>query len=947
MTATQPQGPTDPATIVGTPPIPAPVRIDEAAYRTIVDSVAQMMWVNDAGGGVRFFNRFALAYIGRTNDELEGRQWLAYVHEDDRERLAVVRGAAVAAGEAYSVEGRFRRPDGAYRWQCFDVQPVRGDDGTIVAWIGSARDIEDDRHRDDERARLLAELAAQQALFETVYAQAPIGLTIADATGRMLRFNAEAERILGHPPVQATTVADLARYGAVHADGTRYGAEEYVTARALRGIVVRQELMRYRRANGDMVLLRVSGAPVRNGAGLVTHAVATFVDVTEREAAERALREREERLRAALDAARTGTFRWNIRTDALDWDENLDRLFGLEPGRTAHSLDQFIATVHPDDRDRVIAACVRCATEGADFDEEFRVVWPDGAIRWLHDLGRTYRDDDGRPLYMTGACVDVTERRQRQDELRALTESLPQLVWMADATGHVGYFNARWEQYTGLTVEQLSTGGQWPGTVHPDDEPTMRARWNRSIATGEPYEIVYRLRGADDSYRWFVGRAVAARDENGRVVRWFGSCTDIHDEVVGRERLRRLNEITEALAEARDAGMVASVLVSKGIEALAALAGSIALLDDDGETLLLLGATNSPAEVNEAWQRFPLGAPVPLAEVARTGEPLFLETREAILARYPQLASEVAAVDMRAAVVLPLQWSGRRLGSVSFLFAEPRRFDAGLRAFLETLARQCAQALERARLYALERRAREEAEAARAEAQSANVAKGQFLAMMSHDLRTPINATLGYLDLMGLEIRGPLTAEQRHDVERMQRSQRVLLALVNEVLDYTRVEAGRAEVRRDRLALRDIVADVVPIVEPLARQKGLTFDLAPVPDAAAIGDADRVRQVLLNLLSNAVKFTDAGGIIRLETEADERRVRVRVIDTGRGIPEERLPSVFEPFVQVERDADPTKRDGIGLGLAIARELARAMEGDLTATSVRGVGSRFTLSLPRG
>ena len=150
--------------------------IDEAAFRAIVDAVPQMMWVNDADGGVRFFNRFGLAYLARTNAELEGRRWLTCLHDDDRDHVFAVRATAIAEGRGYTVEGRFRRGDGTFRWQRFEVQPVRGTDGVLVAWIGSARDIEDERQRDAERERLLAEVFAQRSLFEAAYAQVPICL---------------------------------------------------------------------------------------------------------------------------------------------------------------------------------------------------------------------------------------------------------------------------------------------------------------------------------------------------------------------------------------------------------------------------------------------------------------------------------------------------------------------------------------------------------------------------------------------------------------------------------------------------------------------------------------------------------------------------------------------------------------------------------------------------
>jgi signal transduction histidine kinase len=482
--------------------------------------------------------------------------------------------------------------------------------------------------------------------------------------------------------------------------------------------------------------------------------------------------------------------------------------------------------------------------------------------------------------------------------------------------------------------------------VHDDDVAMMRARWGASIASGEPYEIIYRLRRADGAYRWFVGRAAASHDEQGRVLQWFGSCTDIHDEVLVRERLQRLNTVAEALAGARDVEAIARAVAAEGIAALDANAGRLAVVRDDGRMLELYGADAVPLEIAAAWRTFPLDMPVPMATAARTGEPLYLASLEEAVTRFPAARDAMESMSIGALAVLPLVWGGQRLGAISFDFRTPRTFDPDTRTFLDTLARQCAQALERARLFALEQRARADAETARAEAQRANLAKGDFLAMMSHDLRTPINATLGYVDLMAMEIRGPLTEEQRHDLERMRRSQRALLALVNEVLDFTSVEAGRAECRRDPLALRDVVGDVTPIVEALAVQRSVRFEVAPVPDVVAIGDRDRVRQVLLNLLSNAVKFTDAGGSVRLTSEVAGDRVRIDVTDTGRGIPSDRLASVFEPFVQVDRDQQAASREGVGLGLAIARELARAMGGDLTAESEVGKGSTFRLELPK-
>ena len=285
-------------------------------------------------------------------------------------------------------------------------------------------------------------------------------------------------------------------------------------------------------------------------------------------------------------------------------------------------------------------------------------------------------------------------------------------------------------------------------------------------------------------------------------------------------------------------------------------------------------------------------------------------------------------------------------GSMSFTFSERRRFDEDVRAFVATIARQASQALERARLFEMERQARRDAEAARAEAQEANRAKGAFLAMMSHELRTPINAALGYVDLLLLGVRGELTGEQVRDLERVRRSQRSLLLLVNEVLDFARIDAGRIEYHAESLVLDELLADVAATVEPLAREGRLVFTVGSAEGLVVRGDRAKSQQILLNLLSNAVKFTPVGGKVSIECAAEGEFVRIGVRDTGRGIPPREIERIFEPFVQVDQRQDSTVRQGVGLGLAIARELARGMGGQLEVSSRVGGGSLFTLTLPR-
>jgi PAS domain S-box-containing protein len=252
-----------------------------------------------------------------------------------------------------------------------------------------------------------------------------------------------------------------------------------------------------------------------------------------------------------------------------------------------------------------------------------------------------------------------------------------------------------------------------------------------------------------------------------------------------------------------------------------------------------------------------------------------------------------------------------------------------LRALAEQLHQQAAE---------LERRNRE--------AEEANRAKLDFLRAMSHELRTPLNAIGGYAELLALGVRGPLTESQAEDIERIRRSQRHLLGIINDILNFARLDAGHLVYDIAPVPVREMVEGVTPMITPQAALKAIHFAARECPpDAVARADRSKVEQILLNLLSNAVKFTPSGGSVSVGCRTSGGRVVVAVRDTGVGIPADKLDAIFEPFVQVGRSlASPT--EGTGLGLAISRELARGMGGDLTAESVEGAGSTFTLTLPK-
>jgi PAS domain S-box-containing protein len=238
------------------------------------------------------------------------------------------------------------------------------------------------------------------------------------------------------------------------------------------------------------------------------------------------------------------------------------------------------------------------------------------------------------------------------------------------------------------------------------------------------------------------------------------------------------------------------------------------------------------------------------------------------------------------------------------------------------------------------------AEVARAKAEAANQAKMEFLAVMSHELRTPLNAIGGYAELIELGIKGPVTPAQVEDLQRIRRSQAHLLGLINDIMNFVRLETGRVVFHNSAHRVRDLLETIEALTRPQMRMKGIDM-VEPTcdPDLDVWGDRDKIQQILLNLVSNSIKFTSPGGRVAVRCESDGAHVLMHVDDTGRGIPAEKLSEIFDPFVQVNPNLSRSQ-DGVGLGLAISRDLARGMAGDLTALSEEGRGSTFTLRLPR-
>jgi PAS domain S-box-containing protein len=529
------------------------------------------------------------------------------------------------------------------------------------------------------------------------------------------------------------------------------------------------------------------------------------------------------------------------------------------------------------------------------------------------ELGRTVEALRRR----TAEAEAELQQRQRaqqalhaeEERFRALADNIPQLVWMADSSGYIFWYNQRWYDYTGATPEEMEGWG-WQGVHHPAFVEQALERLSQAIAAEEPWEDTFPLRGRNGEYRWFLSRAMPIRDEDGRVALWFGTNTDITEQreaAAERERLttelERQRNLLKAVTDNATSALLMMDTSGRGTfwnpaaERMTGYSAEEAM----GRTLHELVHHTRPDGSNFPIEECPIDRALPRGVEVEGHEDLFIR-------RSGEFFPVVCAAK-------PIVENGRPAGTV----IEVRDV---------TEEKRAAEAL---------RHAKEEAEAG-------SRAKSQFLATMSHELRTPLNAILGFTDLMDMGIPEPLPEPSRAQVKRIDESARHLLNIIEQILTFSRMEAQQEHAASEPVDLPDVVASAVRMLEPLAARKGLrmTTRLDGIPQTV-ISDAQKLRQILVNLLGNAVKFTQDGEVsLHARQQGNELVMEVR--DTGIGIPPEHLARVFEPFWQVDQ-SHTRAHGGTGLGLTVSRSLAQLLGGDVHGRSEPGRGSTFEFRIP--
>ena len=531
------------------------------------------------------------------------------------------------------------------------------------------------------------------------------------------------------------------------------------------------------------------------------------------------------------------------------------------------------------------------------------------------------------------------QAKASEQRYRFLAEQVPQIVWTAEPDGYIDYFNRRWYEYTGAVPEETEGWG-WQVVLHPDELQTCLEHWTHSVESGEPYQIEYRLRrDSDGDYRWHLGRAVPLHDEDGTVIKWFGTCTDIDDQKRSEESLRFLAEVSAALASSLDYETTLKLMARLSVPRIADYC-VVDIVDEQKQMERLAIAHVDPKRVellHELTSRYPPDAacPGPLKEVLQSGQPVLVsEIHESLLMslvrdeEHLRIARELKP---RSYMVVPLVARGRTLGAITFVSAESgHRYDEDDLALAVDLSRRAAQAVDNAQLYR--------------ESQEASRLKDDFLATVSHELRTPLNAILGWARMLRTNRFDAQTASQA--LETIERNARSQAQLVEDLLDVSRIITGKLRLDIRPVEPVAIINSAIDAVRPAADAKNVRLETVLDPWVGIVsGDPDRLQQVLWNLLSNAIKFTPKDGSVQVRLERVNSHIEIIVSDTGQGIQAEFLPFVFDRFRQADSTLTRT-HGGLGLGLSIVRHLVEMHGGTVRAESAgENLGATFKVKLP--
>jgi PAS domain S-box-containing protein len=825
-------------------------------------------------------------------------------------------------------------------------------------------------HRDITQQREAKEqLREREDRLRAIFDHAAVGIAVARLDGTFEEVNRRFADILGHTTAElcALTFAEI-----THPD------ELPATAECMRALVSGESAdasfeKRYRHRDGGYVWCLVSATVLKDAQGRPHR----FLGVIEDVSARRRDQLERERLTSVLERSVNEVYIFDTRTLRFQYvNDGARRNLGYTLAEMTRMTPVDIKPEFTEARFREMIAPL---LEGRPREQVFETVHRrrDGTDYPVEvHLQRVVHGDD--PVFLA-IVLDITERRRAEEELRrneeqlrALADSIPHLAWIARADGDIFWFNRGWYEYTGTTLAEVAGSG-WERVHHEATLPLVKEAWERSLASGEPMEMEFPLRGADGTFRWFLTRANPVRDADGRIVRWFGTNTNVDEVRRSREALReetRLLELLNDTGAAIAAELDLPRLLQKVTDSATKLTGAdfgaffYNATGAEGDEYQLFTLSGAP---REAFSRFGHPRATPLFGPTFRGEGIIRSGDVHQDPRYgqwpPHHGMPEKHLPVRSYLAVPVISRGREvIGGLFFGHKERDVFTERHERVVVAVAAQAATAIDNARLY--EAAQREIAERAKVE-HELRVAKEQvgrhaenlesevsvrtaslrealtqleeFSYSVSHDLRAPIRAIAGYAQVLGEDHDHLLDEESRWLLGRIARSADHMARLVDDVLTLSR--AASANVELTSIPLAPLVTRIIERHPSMQEPEASVRMELP---HAAIGDEALLTQALTNLLSNAVKFVGPGvrPEVAVRSERRDGRVRIVVEDNGIGLRPEHVDKLFGMF---QRLPTTSSYEGTGIGLALVRKAAERMGGKAGAEPL-AVGSRFWIEL---
>jgi len=880
------------------------LRDSEEKFLLLTNNIRELFWIMNGAGTEMLYLSSAFEHIwGLPREAVLGNvgKLMDAIHPGDREQAVQIVERQLR-GECTDFKFRVLAPGGEERWILDRAIPIRDKDGRVARVVGFTEDI-------TESKRAEAELIESEARFRKFFEENGSAMILIDPARRqLLDANLAAAKFYGYPREQMPGMSMASINIQSHAEILRERQCAVDEGRPYFNY-------RHRLASGEVrdvecyySLMEVNGRSVQF---TVLH------DVTDRKQGEERLREMTERLSLATRAGGVGVWSHDLATDRIVFDEQMCRLYGIEPGAFGGTMPEWSNMVHPEDRQRLEQETRASREKDEVFTTEHRIVWADGSIHHIRAFALAQKDEEGHWVRVIGTNWDITAQKQAEMQLRE-SEERYRATFEQAAVGIIhtaidGRFllcNSRFAEIVGYSPAEILKL-TFPEITPPEDVSASIQQLDR-LETGASAGWEKRYIRKDGSLTWVRLTSSAQRDSQGRILHFITLVEDINARKQAESKLQEANDRLLLAGRAGGVGIFDFDLAQD-------------VLVWDEQMFHLYGIPKE--KFGGAYETWRTGVHPDDRQRADEETQAALRGEKDFDTEFRVVWPDGSIHHIRALAMVKREAAGKPIHMIG------TNWDI-------TAQKQAAEALLESNRHLAEEtvRAGQLAE----EASSANAAKSEFLANMSHEIRTPMNGILGITNLL---LDTKLDETQRSYAGIVQECGESMLSLINNILDFSKVEAGKIELDQRDFDLLTTVEDLASVFAQRAQNKGLELlcDVDPAIPRLLRGDQLRLRQIVTNLLGNAIKFTPSGEVelnVRVAEESEDSAwLRFAVRDTGIGIPQDKRGVLFTKFSQV--DSSTTRvYGGTGLGLSISKQLVELMGGQIGVSSEDGKGSEF-------